>query len=697
MICRRLLLTSLLLVLPVVARAERPKPATHPLTFEDVWKVKRLGPPAISPDGRWVAVEVTTYDMEENDSTSVLWLLGTDGKVQRPLTTHKGKNGSPAWSPDGKQIAFVSKRDGETSQIYLVVPDGGEDRQLTHMPMSPSGLKWAPDGKTVYCVARTWTDTPDDNSFHKKEKARKDSKVKAYVIDDAMYRVWDEWIADGRRPVVFAVNVADGKHRNLFTETKLHLPIYQPSAKDYDIAPDGKELAFAADSTKEIGTDFNMDVYVMPLDKPGTPRNITADNPANDSQPAYSPDGKSIAFTRQTIKYFYADRSRLMLYDRASSKTRELTEHFDRTCSAAQWAPDSHRLYFEAEDRGYVRLYTVPVKGDDVTPLTSHFSDHSFALSRDGKTLAFLRSSFDLPPTLFTVAAALPKAGAHDHLNDEPRQVSHFNDELTSHWQLGQVKEVYFKGADDEDVQMWIVYPPDFDPKKKWPLLQVVHGGPHNGITSDFHYRWNLQLFAAKGYVVSCINFHGSSGFGQKFTDSITGDMGTMPMTDVMKGTDYMEAQPYIDKNRIAAAGASYGGFMMAWLNGHTDRFKAMICHAGVYNWHSMMASDIVRSRERPLGVLPWGDQRVIDKQSPQRFAAHFKTPTLVTHGEKDYRVPVTQGLEYYSTLRLKGVPTRLVYFPDENHWVLKPQNSRLWHQEFFAWLDKYVGHGPTR
>jgi dipeptidyl aminopeptidase/acylaminoacyl peptidase len=244
---------------------------------------------------------------------------------------------------------------------------------------------------------------------------------------------------------------------------------------------------------------------------------------------------------------------------------------------------------------------------------------------------------------------------------------------------------------------MWVVYPPNFDAKKKWPLLMVVHGGPHNAIPTDFHFRWNLQLFAARGYVVACPNFHGSSGFGQKFCDSITGDMATKPFMDVMKATDYMVQQPYIDKDRLAAAGGSYGGYMMAWINGHTHRFKALICHAGVYNWHSMMASDVTRHRERALGQPPFGDQAQIDKQSPQRFAANFQTPTLIMHGEKDYRVPVTQGFEYFSTLKLKGVPTRLVYFPDENHWVLRPQNSRLWHQEFFAWLEKYVGHGPGK
>jgi len=241
-----------------------------------------------------------------------------------------------------------------------------------------------------------------------------------------------------------------------------------------------------------------------------------------------------------------------------------------------------------------------------------------------------------------------------------------------------------------------VVYPPDFDAKKKWPLVQVVHGGPHNGITTDFSFRWNLQLWAAQGYVIGCVNFHGSSGFGQKFADSITGDYGTKPMIDVLKSTDWFEQQPWIDRARMAAAGGSYGGYMMAWLNGHTDRFKAMICHAGVYSYHSQMASDLVRARERALGAFPWNDLAKVDQQSAQRYAGNFKTPTLVIHGERDFRVPVTQGLEYFNTLKLKGVPARLLYFPDENHWVLKPQNSRLWHHEVFAWLDKYLGRGPT-
>jgi dipeptidyl aminopeptidase/acylaminoacyl peptidase len=660
----------------------------HPLTVEDMWKVKRLGTPALSPDGKWVVVELTIYRMAENDSQSELWLLATDGKSSRQLTTHPGKNSDPAWSPDGKKIAFVGQRGSAGAQIYLISPDGGEASQLTKMPMSPSGLKWAADGKTIYCIARTWPDTPNDDSYRKKEKALKDSKVKAFIIDDALYRTWNEWIADGRRSVVFAVDVASGVHKNLFADTRLHLPVLGPpdqlSPAHYDIAPDGKELCFTADSFRETGTDYNRDLYLMPLDKPGEPRNITPDNLANDQYPAYSPDGRSIAYTAQAIKFFYADRQRLMLYDRQSGKRHELTAKFDRSCGPPLWSADSQRIYFEAQDKGHVRIYAATPQDNGVVGLTSGATDHAPLLSRDGSVLVFLRSTFGQPPAVHATPTA----------QITPRKLDTFNDALVAGWDLGEVKEVYFKGANDDDVQMWIVHPPGFDVKKKWPLLQVVHGGPHGAMLDDFNFRYNLHLFAARGYVVASINFHGSSSFGQDFVDSITGDMGTRPMTDIMKGTDYMEALPYIDKKRTAAFGASYGGFMMAWLNGHTDRFRALVCHAGVYNWHSMMASDYARNMERPLGAMPWGDLSLIDKQSPQRFAKNFKTPTLVTHGERDYRVPVTQGLEYYNTLRIKGVASRLVYFPDEDHSILKPQNSVLWHREVFAWLDKYVGHG---
>jgi dipeptidyl aminopeptidase/acylaminoacyl peptidase len=674
------------------------------ITVEDLWKVQRLGKPAISPDGQWVAVEVTSYSMGENNSTSDIWLLSTDGKTQKQLTTFKGKNSGPVWSPDSKTIAFVSKRTGDVPQVQLISREGGEAKQLTNLPMAPSGLKYGPDGKTIYCIVNTWLDTPDDESYKKREKARKDDKVQAYIIDDALFRYWDSWIADGKRPVVFAVDVESSKHKNLFAGLKLHLPIAGASAESYDISPDSKEICFTADMTKEIGTDYNLDLFTMSLDTESRerkrleeePKNITSDNLANDSNPAYSRQGSKIAFLRQTVKFFYADRSRIMTLDRKTRKIVEVTKELDRSCEAIAWERDENSIWFVVEDKGYHNIAAC-YKQDVVTML--HPGSTNLTMSKENHRLGWLRSAFDYPSQLFVArvwdASTNELAHAPPDKQGEYR-IDRFNDDIVAQWDLGPVKDVTYKGADDEEVQMWIVYPPGFDAKKKWPLLMMVHGGPHNGITTDFSYRWNPHLMASKGYIVAIPNFHGSSGFGQKFTDSVTGDLTTKPFIDIMKATDYMEKQGYIDKERMAAAGGSYGGLMMAWMNGHTNRFKAMICHAGVYNWHSMMASDVVRSRERPLGALPWGDLAKIDRQSPQRFAANFKTPTLVMHGEKDYRVPVTQGFEYFSTLRLKGVPTRLVYFPDENHWILKPQNSRLWYREFFGWLEKYIGAGAS-
>lgn len=735
--------------------------AKRPITAEDLLKVKRVGAPSTSPDGAWAVVDVSTINISGNDSTSELWLLSTDGKTQKQLTRSGGRNSSPKWSPDGQSIAFLSQRAGdEVTQIYTISPEGGEARRVSKMPMAPFGIKWGADSKTIYCTAWIWLDTPTDEAYQKKSRELKDNKVQAYIIEEGTFRYWDRWIADGKRPVVWSVDVANGKHRNLLAHTKKHLPPYEASEKDYDVSPDGKELAFVSENVKVLGLDTNHDIYTVDLtNKEAEAKNITSDNEANDTNPVYSPDGKNLAFLRQTVKFFYADRFRLMLRNTTNKNTKELTASLDRSCANPVWLPDSYRIAIEIEDSGITNIGFVTIGGKIMQP-REPVSEHTISFGRGRNTDAedsriatldkaiaeerekvkelakqtkvpsqdlykqleklemdrigvmeakldkearnrlldkqagiqspirvgvYQVSSFNQPTTIYA-----HKPGS------QPIKLDHFNDALVAEWKLGSVENLIFKGADDKNVQMFVIYPPNFDANKKWPLVQMVHGGPHNAFQNDFSYRWNPQVWAAQGWVVAIVNFHGSSGFGQDFTDSITGDMGTKPMTDIMKATEFLCAKPWIDKDRVAAAGASYGGYMMAWLNGHTDIFKTMVCHAGVYNWHSMMASDVVRGRERSLGAPPWGDLSKIDQQSPQRFAANFKTPTLVVHGEKDFRVPITQGIEYYNTLRQKGVPTRFLYFPDENHWVLKPQNSLLWHKEVFAWLSKAIGNGPT-
>lgn len=662
----------------------------RPMTVDDLWNVKRVGPPSISPDGQWCVVEVTTYDTEKDDSTSDLWLLRTDGQEQKQLTSGTGKNSGPKWSPDGKLIAFTSKRGTDDfPQVYVIAPTGGEARKVSNLPTAPSGLKWGANSRWVYCIGWTWPDSRSDDDHKKREKELKDGKRKGVVIDDAVYRYWDRWLYDGKRPTVYTIDTKTGNHHNMLVGTGKFLPPNEPSANDYDVSPDGSELCFVAESAKDPGTDFNLDLYTLTVDAPGKakPKNITTDNPASDTNPVYSPDGKSIAFLRQTTKFFYADKQRLMVIE-SGGKPRELAPDLDRSAQNPKWR-DNERLIFEVEDAGYVRFYGAHLKDEPpfTGPNEDSDSERAIDFAPSAKIAAYVRNSFNQPPTVYAQGDALK-----EHL-----KISFFNDDITKQWKLGKVELAKVKGSDDADVPIWVFYPPDFDPKKKWPLVQMIHGGPHNGIMSEFSFRWNPHLWAARGYVVAVVNFHGSSGFGQKYADSITGDYATKPMTDILKATEWFEKQEWIDKDRMAAAGGSYGGYMVAYLNGHTDKFKAYVCHAGVYTYHGQMASDVVKGRERSLGAFPWSDLEKVDKQTAQRFAKNFKTPTIVLHGEKDYRVPVTQGLEYYNTLRQKGVPTRLVYFPDENHWVLKPQNSKLWHQEVFGWLDKYIGRGPTK
>ena len=665
----------------------------EPFTAERSWKIQRIGAPTLSRDGRTVIAPVTRFAMEEDKSYVDLWIWNADGSGQRRLTTDAANDGAPTISPDGKSVAFISQRgDDKAPQLYVMPLGGGEARRLTRLATGVQSPKWFADGKRLAFVSRVFVDLPLADQGKRLDE-RKDRKMTAMVWDGGPISAWDQYL-DERQFHVFSVAfdpAVDGAElpavRALTQSTGLQLPrgAVQGTDGHFAIAPDGKELAFVADSDPAINNSNN-DVFTVAIGTDGSggkdARNLTAGNKASDGGPQYSPDGRYLSFVQQRIRGFYADKGRLMLQDRRAGKTRELFADWDRSAGGLVWSRDSRRLYGAIDDAGTVRVYDLPLDGAP-RKVTASASFTALAVSDSG-TLVGLRESFVEPPTLVRIDAG---SGAATKL-------STINDALLAATEIGTYESVTYKGANGKDIQMWVNYPPGFDRSKKYPFFMLIHGGPHNAITDGMAFRWNAQVFGSWGYVTAWPNFHGSSGFGQDFADSINPEWAEQPYQDVIKAADWFAAQPWIDRERMVAGGGSYGGYLTALILGREHPFKALVAHAAVYNLYGQYAADFSADVPRFGGFWEGDNRAVLERNSPHLGAAAFKTPTLVVHGQSDLRVPVNHGLELYHTLLNKGVPSRFVYYPNENHWVLKPQNSVFWYQQVGKWFDE---HNPPK
>jgi dipeptidyl aminopeptidase/acylaminoacyl peptidase len=660
-----------LLSLAALAQAKRP------MTFDDLTAIKRIGDAQISPDGSRVAYVATDVDKNLNRGKRSVWVVPASGGSPQQLISSDKNDYSPRWSADGKWIAFLSTREG-APQIFVAGADGSNPRKVTGVPEGVGEFIWSPDGKMFAFATDVYPGCENLNCVARRGEAEEKSKVKAVIADRLLYRHWDSF-KRGKRSHLFVVPSEGGEPKDLTPGDHDVPPFSLGDPTAFDFSPDGKEIVFARNTDKVEATSTNNDLFVVSVSG-GEAKRITGNNPGSDTTPRYSPDGKYIAYRSQARNGYESDRFRLMLYDRKAGTSKEISTGFDRWVGEFVWAPDSQSIFIGAEDRGRELIGVASINGG-VKPLISNTASNGISLSSDAKTLAFTRSSLAAPAEVF----------AANSNGSDVRQLTQANASLLAQLDLDKGEDFEFDGALKAKIHGFIVKPPQFDKTKKYPMVLLIHGGPQGAWPDSWGYRWNYQMWAARGYVTVLINPHGSTGYGQAFTEQISGDWGGAVYEDLMKGVDHVVKLGYVDPNRIGAAGGSYGGYMVNWILGHTDRFKALVSHAGVYNLTSMYATEELWFTDWEFKGTPWDNPGLYTKWSPHLSAKNFKTPTLVVHGELDYRVPIGEGLQLFSTLQRKGVPSKLLYYPDEGHWILKPQNSELWYKTVLDWFDQWL------
>jgi dipeptidyl aminopeptidase/acylaminoacyl peptidase len=712
---RRLLIFTIL-ICTVLLNLSALAQTKHPFTFEDMMALKRVAEPVPSPDGKWVLFSAVDVNLETNTKTPHIWIVPTAGGQEREIIGDQNAD-RPRWAPDGKRFAFMSTKEGG-SQVWIADFDGSAGavtgvRKLTDIKTEAGGELWSPDGKDILFTSDVYPEcdgapAEEANCNAQKLEGHEKSKVKALVFDRLLYRHWNAF-KEGKRSHIFIISAPPlGVYDQFMNLTPRDLtpgdfdsPVFSLGGQDnYAFSPDGQEVCYASNHDKVEATSTNSDLWIVPVNG-GPAKNITADNPAWDGTPLYSPDGKYIAYRAQQRPGYESDRFRLMLFDRKTGEKKNLTENFDGWVGTFTWW-ESRTLFFIAEETGSARVYYTGV--DYVKPVVEqtalHGYDDDIIITPDSKFFLFTQMSLAAPTELYKspmLSLRIPPCGGTGgdlcSKQDPSLSLTHLNSSILSQVSMSPLETFSFTGAHGDKVQGFLVKPPNFDASKKYPVKFLIHGGPQGAWGDDWSYRWNPELFAANGYVVIMINFHGSTGYGQNFIDAINGDWGGAPFEDLMKGLDYAEKTfPFIDKDRECALGASYGGYMADWILGHTDRFKCIVSHDGQFNTTSTWGTtEELWFQEWEFKGTPYTNREMYDKWSPHLSAANFKTPTLVVHGQLDYRLDVSEGYQLFTTLQRMSVPSKMLYFPDEGHWVLKPQNSRLWYQTVNAWVDQWT------
>ena len=665
------------------------------ITFDDFAAVRAVADPQVAPDGRSVLYSVRTTDVGANRRTGKTFMAAVAGGAPHIFPADEVNASEARWSPDGRRVVYVAG-----GQLWIADADGGNRSQVTKLNGGATGPVWSPTGSLIAFTTGVYPDCTTDACSASRDSAAAANPVKAHIANVLMFRHWNAW-DNGTRSHLFVVAPDGSGMRDLTPGVRYDVPPGPfGGSEGYAFSPDGQEMTYTAkDAGRADAWSTDINLYVVPTSG-GAPTVITAANLGADQNPVYTPNGRFIAYASQRRAGFESDRWRLMLYERATKTTRELLPSWDRNADAYFFAPDMSALYVNTTDAGREKLYRFAleqgtagaglVKPRGPTIVVGDHNNAAFTLSADGRTLAWVRDAADQPAEVYS-AAVTPNGQADTH------QVTHENDSLVARLAVNPVEDFWFRGAGGDSVQGFIVKPPQWQTGRKYPTVLLIHGGPQGAWLDQWHSRWNYQMFAANGFALVIVNPRGSTGYGQRFVDDVSKGWGGKVYTDLMNGLDAALARyAWMDRSRLGAAGGSFGGYMVDWIAGHSTRFKALVSHAGPFNLENMnTATEELWFPEWEYGGDFWNPAAMREQYrvySPHLYAKNFKTPTLVTGGELDFRVPYTEDLSMFTALQRQGVASRLVIFPDEGHWVLKPQNQRLWWSEVQSWLVKYLG-----